>query len=426
MVKGKVKKRYETYLVGGAVRDQLLDYPVRERDWVLVGATPEVLKEQGYHQVGKDFPVFLHPKTKEEYALARTERKSGKGYHGFDTRFDESVTLEEDLYRRDLTINAMAKDEQGQIIDPYDGQTDLANKVLRHVSDAFLEDPLRLLRVARFAARYHHLGFTIAKETLDVMRDIVASQELHELTAERVWLETEKALRERSPHIYFESLRTTGALAQLFPEVDVLYGIPNPEQWHPEIDTGIHTMMVLQQAAKLSDSAEIRFAALVHDLGKGLTPEREWPKHRGHEKAGIKLVKRLAKRYKIPTRFKELGCLASEYHLHSHRAFELRPDTILKLLKAFDFFRRPERFADYLDVSEADFRGRTGFEEKAYPQREYFEAIASACIKISIDPSELNALEGKERGRYIDDVRIKTIKEIKQQYPTPAEEEHHA
>lgn len=426
MVKGKVKKQYDTYLVGGAVRDQLLDYPVKEHDWVLVGATPEILRQKGYLQVGKDFPVFLHPETKEEYALARTERKSGTGYHGFDTRFDESVTLEEDLLRRDLTINAMAMDENGAIIDPYEGQKDLGNKILRHVSDAFLEDPLRLLRVARFAARYHHLGFTIADETLAVMGDIVASKELLALTAERVWLETEKALSEKSPQVYFESLRQAGALNQLFPEIDVLFGIPNPEQWHPEIDTGIHTMMVLEQAARISDSTEIRFAALCHDLGKGLTPEHLWPKHRGHEKAGVKLVKQLAKRFKIPTRFMELGCLASEFHLHTHRAFELRPDTILKLLKAFDFFRRPERFAHFLDVCEADFRGRTGFENKDYPQRHYFEAIVKACEAISINATELEKLAGKARGQYIDDVRVNTIKNVKQHYPTPAEEENHA
>ncbi len=422
MSKGKVKKHYQTFLVGGAVRDQLLGYPFTEKDWVVVGATPDQLKQQGFQPVGKDFPVFLHPETKEEYALARTERKTGKGYHGFDTRFDESVTLEEDLSRRDLTINAIAMTEAGTIIDPYHGQKDLANKIIRHVSDAFLEDPLRLLRVARFMARYHQLGFTVADETLQMMRDIVASDELLELTPERVWLETEKALSEISPHIYFSVLRDTGALAQLFPEIDTLYGIPNPVQWHPEIDTGIHTMMVLEQAALISESTEIRFAALCHDLGKGLTPEDQWPKHRGHEKAGVKLVKALAKRYKIPNRFMELACLASEYHLHSHRAFELRPDTILKMLKAFDFFRRPERFTQFLDVCEADFRGRTGFEEKDYPQRRYFEAIAKACEQITIDQNYLLELPPKKRGQHIDTVRTNTIREVKQHYLSSAQE----
>lgn len=413
MAKVKTNTSYETYLVGGAVRDELLGYPFSEKDWVVVGATPEDLLNQGYQQVGKDFPVFLHPKSKEEYALARTERKSGSGYHGFETHFDPSVTLEDDLYRRDLTINAIAKSTDGALVDPFNGERDIKDKVLRHVSDAFSEDPLRLLRVARFAARYHHLGFTVADETLTLMRDITASGELDDLTPERVWKETESALSERSPQVYFSVLKDTGALKVLFPEIDVLYGIPNPEQWHPEIDTGIHTMMVLEQSARLSELPEVRFAALCHDLGKGITPEHLWPKHHGHEKAGVKLVKKLAKRLKVPNKFRDLACLASEYHLHSHKAFELRADTILRLLQAFDFFRRPERFNYFLDVCEADFRGRTGFETKDYPQRPYFEAIAAACREITYDQDMIQSLEGKVRGDYIHSVRVDTIASIK-------------
>ena len=416
MTKVKANTTYTTYLVGGAVRDELLGYPFTERDWVVVGARAEDLLQQGYQQVGKDFPVFLHPKTKQEYALARTERKTGAGYYGFETQFDPSVTIEEDLYRRDLTINAIAKNEDGTLIDPFNGRQDITDRILRHVSEAFSEDPLRLLRVARFAARYHHLGFSIAAETMALMRNIAASGELEALTPERVWKETESALGERSPQIYFTTLRDSGALKVLFPEIDVLYGIPNPERWHPEIDTGIHTMMVLEQSALISDLPEVRFAALCHDLGKGITPEHMWPKHRGHEKAGVKLVKKLAKRLKIPNRFTDLACLGSEYHLHAHKAFELRPDTILRLLQAFDFFRRPERFDHYLDVCEADFRGRTGFEQKDYPQRPYFEAIASACRDISLDQATIQNLEGKARGEFINASRVETIAAVKASY----------
>lgn len=415
MAKVKTNTAYETYLVGGAVRDELLGYPFSERDWVVVGATPKDLLNQGYQQVGKDFPVFLHPKTKEEYALARTERKSGSGYHGFETDYDPSVTLVDDLYRRDLTINAIAKSANGTLVDPFNGERDIKNKVLRHVSEAFSEDPLRLLRVARFAARYHHLGFTVAQETLTLMHDITASGELDDLTPERVWKETESALGEQSPQVYFSILRETGALRVLFPEIDVLYGIPNPEQWHPEIDTGIHTMMVLEQSARLSERPEVRFAALCHDLGKGITPEHLWPKHRGHEKAGVKLINKLTKRLKVPNKYRDLACLASEYHLHSHKAFELRPDTILRLLQAFDLFRRPERFDYFLDVCEADFRGRTGFASKDYPQRPYFEAIAAACRDITYDQAIIQSLEGKARGNYIHSVRVDVIAAVKSQ-----------
>jgi tRNA nucleotidyltransferase (CCA-adding enzyme) len=416
MAKVKTNTSYQTYLVGGAVRDQLLNYPYTERDWVVVGATPEMLLAEGYQQVGKDFPVFLHPKTKEEYALARTERKTGQGYHGFAMDFTPDVTLEEDLYRRDLTINAMAQDLDGNLVDPYNGKADIDNKQLRHISGHFAEDPLRLLRVARFAARYHHLGFGIAPETIALMESIVADEELLALTPERVWIETEKALKEPAPQVYFQLLYDTGALKQLFPEIEALYGVPNPPQWHPEIDTGIHTMMVLEQSAKLSSLPVVRFAALCHDLGKGITPEHLWPKHRGHEKAGVALIKQLAKRLKIPNQYRDLACLGSEFHLHAHKAFELRPETLLKVLEAFDFFRRPERFDYFLDVCEADFRGRTGFEDMDYPQRPYFEHIARLCKDIKFNTDEINALEPRKRGKFIRDTRLAHISAAKESY----------
>jgi len=324
----------KTYLVGGAVRDEMLGYPFSEKDWVVTGTTVENMLEQGYRKVGKDFPVFLHPKTNEEYALARTERKSGHGYHGFEIHAEPSVTLEEDLARRDLTINAMAQDENGNLIDPFNGAGDLEDKILRHVSPAFSEDPVRVLRVARFAARYHHLGFTIADETISLIRSMVEGGEIAHLVAERVWQEMYKALAEKHPQAFFHVLRETGALKVILPEVDVLYGIPNPPQWHPEIDTGIHTMMVLEQATKLSALPLVRFAALCHDLGKGVTPEKFWPKHRGHEETGVRIIKAVCRRMRIPKEFEHLACLGSRYHLHAHKAFELRPETIFKLLEA--------------------------------------------------------------------------------------------
>lgn len=416
MVKVKTKTNYQIYLVGGAVRDKHLGYPYSEQDWVVVGAKPEQLIEQGFQQVGKDFPVFLHPETKEEYALARTEKKSGQGYHGFEMDFHEGVTLEEDLSRRDLTINAMAMDGDGVLIDPYNGKSDLDNKILRHVSNAFSEDPLRLLRVARFAARYHHLGFRIADETMTAMQAIVESEELLTLTVERIWRETDKALVEQHPHIYFQVLRDSGALKQLFPEVDVLFGIPNPERWHPEIDTGIHTLMVLEQCALLTEEPAVRFAALCHDLGKGNTPSHLWPKHRGHERAGVTIIKQMCQRLKIPNIYNELACLGSEFHLHAHKAFELRPETLLKVLEAFDFFRRPERFDYYMDVCEADFRGRTGYEDKDYPQRSYFEHIAKVCRDLVIDHDELMTVEAKKRSKFIHNQRLEITRKAKSSY----------
>jgi len=386
----------QTYLVGGAVRDRLLNRPVKDHDWVVVGATPEEMLSLGYQQVGADFPVFLHPDTHEEYALARTERKSGKGYQGFVCDFSSEVTLEEDLLRRDLTINAMAATDDGHIVDPYNGQQDLEQRKLRHVSDAFAEDPLRVLRVARFAARFAGLGFTVADETMTLMKTMVADGELEHLVAERVWTETQRALGEEHADVYFQVLRECGALAVWFPELDALFGVPQPEKYHPEVDTGVHALMCLQAAVRLSDNIAVRWAALIHDLGKALTPESEWPRHFGHEKRGIKPVKKLCERLKAPNDAKTLALLASEFHTHIHRAFELRGETMLKVFDQLDVWRRPERFEDFLLVCISDARGRTGFEESDYPQADYCrEALKEA---LSITPKEIMAegIQGAE------------------------------
>jgi len=402
----------KTYLVGGAVRDKLLDYPVTEKDWVVVGATPNELLNQGFKQVGKDFPVFLHPKTGEEYALARTERKSGSGHQGFQVFASKDVTLEEDLIRRDLTINAMALDENGQLVDPYNGSKDIELKLLRHVSLAFSEDPLRVLRVARFAARYHHLGFKIAEETQVLMKDLSRSGELKTLSAERVWKETVRAIGEKSPHRYFQVLRDCGGLIDWFPEIECLWGIPNPEKWHPEIDTGVHTMMVLEQCALLSEDTSTRFAALCHDLGKGVTPKDQWPSHRGHEKNGVAVIDELTKRLKIPTSFTRLAKIVSEFHLHLHRVEELTPKTIVKVLEKTDAFRKPERFERILTACEADFRGRTGFEKRDYPQSQLMRNALEACKEISTSEIIRQGYEGKQIAEEIHRQRISRVKHI--------------
>ncbi len=406
----------QTYLVGGAVRDSLLNLPIKDRDWVVVGSTPEKMLAKGYQTVGADFPVFLHPTTKEEYALARTERKNGTGYTGFSCDASEHVTLEQDLLRRDLTINAMAMDNSGNIIDPFNGQQDLTNKQLRHVSDAFIEDPLRVLRVAKFAARYHNLGFSIAPETKALMQDIVTQGELAHLSAERVWQETAQSLQGPAPDVYIQVLRECGALKIWFAELDVLWGIPNPPKWHPEIDTGIHTLMVLQQAARLSDSLSIRYAALVHDLGKGLTPKAKWPSHHGHEKLGLDAIRTLGERLKVPNNCRDLALLMSEFHSHVHRAYELTPKTILSLLNKADVWRKPQRFQDFLTTCKADVRGRTGFEESDYPQADYvWQAYLSASavdIKAIID----QGFKGPAIKQQLDKQRITVISELKTKY----------
>lgn len=405
----------KTYLVGGAVRDQLLNLPIKDRDWVVVGASPQAMLDQGYKQVGADFPVFLHPDTQEEYALARTERKQGHGYQGFAVAFGPEITLEEDLLRRDLTINAMAQDASGEIVDPFNGKQDLENRILRHVSDAFVEDPLRVLRVARFAARFAHLGFTVAKETLDLMHDIALSGELQHLTAERVWQETERALSERSPAVYFESLKTCGALASTFAELDALFGVPQPEKHHPEIDTGIHSLLCLEQASKLSKEGEVRFAALIHDLGKGLTPEAHWPRHIAHEKIGLAPITALCDRLKAPNSYRELALKTCEFHTHIHKAFELKPTTIWKVFRALDALRRPERFESFLQACTADARGRTGFEDSAYPQADYFRSLLKVINDVSPQTFVQQGFKGAELGQAIEQGRIDAIATAKQQ-----------
>lgn len=411
-----VKTPFHVYLVGGAVRDQLLNLPIKDRDWVIVGATPQALLDLGYQQVGKDFPVFLHPQSKEEYALARTERKSGQGYTGFICDFSADITLEQDLIRRDLTINAMAQDLQGNLYDPYHGADDLRQRILRHVSPAFVEDPLRVLRVARFAARYHHLGFTIAPETLQLMQTLTQQGELQHLTAERVWAETEKALNEKNPEIYFETLRQVGALAVLFPELDALYGVPNPVKYHPEIDSFVHTMMVLQQATLLSEQVDchksaVRFAAICHDLGKAKTPKSNWPHHHGHEKLGITPTRNLCKRLKVPSYYQQLAELTCEYHTHIHKIVELRPETVMKLFNTFDVWRKPLRFMEFLLVCFADTRGRKGFEHSQYPQQEFALALYQAALKVDIQSIIAAGFEHKAIRDQLNRGRIFAVKQ---------------
>lgn len=372
------------HLVGGAVRDALLGLSTSDRDWVVTGATPAQMQALGYRPVGKDFPVFLHPHSKEEYALARTERKSGHGYKGFVFNADPAVTLEEDLQRRDLTINAIARTEDGLLIDPWGGVRDLDARVLRHVSPAFAEDPLRVMRVARFAARFAPLGFRVAPETLSLMRQLSSSGELQHLVAERVWQEMEKALGEPAPAEFFRVLRECGALQVILPEVDALFGVPQPALHHPEIDTGVHVLMCLEQAARLSDDPVVRFATLVHDLGKGTTLPAYWPSHHGHEERGVALIAGLSERLRVPTRFTSIGRLVSQYHTHCHRAGQLRADTLLKLLEALDAFRRPLQLTQFLLACEADARGRTGFEERPYPQADRVRAAFAAASAIDI------------------------------------------
>jgi tRNA nucleotidyltransferase (CCA-adding enzyme) len=405
----------DIYLVGGAVRDRLLGRPHVERDYVVVGATPEKLLALGYRPVGKDFPVFLHPETGEQYALARTERKTGPGYYGFETRFSPDVTLEEDLARRDLTVNAMAETVSGEIIDPYGGHRDLEARVLRHVAPAFVEDPLRVLRVARFAARFAPLGFTVAAETFELMRTIVASGEMAALVPERVWVETERALGEARPVEFFAVLRACGALTAVFPEIDALFGVPQPPQWHPEIDTGLHTMQVLEVAAELSSDTSLRFAALVHDVGKGLTPRAMWPRHVGHEESGAKLIEKMSERLRIPNEHRELAVLVARYHARAHRVAEQRPVKVLELLELTDAFRRPERFERFLLACEADARGR-GPELRAtpYSQGTRLRAARQAAASVRLDPATLEHETGPAIAERLRGARIEAIRSLDQ------------
>jgi len=398
------------YLVGGAVRDELLGRKAAERDWVVVGATPQQMTDAGFRQVGRDFPVFLHPGTGEEHALARTERKTGPGYRGFEVAFSPEVTLEEDLRRRDLTINAMARDESGRLIDPYGGRADIDAKKLRHVSDAFNEDPVRILRVARFLARYEPLGFSIAPETMARMRAMVAAGEADALVAERTWQETAKALAEPVPAAWMRALRECGALARIFPELDALYGVPQPEKWHPEIDTGLHMELVLQAAADLTPEPRIRFAALMHDLGKGRTPRSRWPRHIGHEESGARLVEGLSERLRVPTDYRELAILAARWHGLAHRALELRPRTVLELLEACDAFRRPERFRELLIACEADYRGRGGFRERPYPQGDVLRDAQAKATAVALNDADRAGLTGEKIGELLRRRRLGALK----------------
>jgi tRNA nucleotidyltransferase (CCA-adding enzyme) len=399
----------EVYLVGGAIRDELLGLPVRERDYVVVGAAPDDLLRRGYRAVGRDFPVFLHPETREEYALARTERKVGPGYRGFEVHCSPEVTLEDDLRRRDLTINALARAADGRIVDPWGGRRDLEARVLRHVSPAFAEDPVRILRVARFAARFAGLGFTVAPETVGLMHAMVESGEADALVPERVWQETHKALSEPHPDAFLEVLRDCGALARVFPEIDALWGVPQPERWHPEVDTGVHMLHVMRQAARLSDQPRVRFAALMHDLGKGTTPATLWPRHVGHEERGATLVRKLADRLRIPTDYRHLAELTARWHGLVHRALELRASTILDLLERCDALRRPDRFREFLLACEADFRGRPGWEARSYPEAELLRDALEAALGAALDAEERRGLDGAQIGEALRRRRLAAI-----------------
>lgn len=399
----------QVYLVGGAVRDQLLNLPVYDQDWVVVGSSPEQMQQAGYQAVGKEFPVFLHPKTKQEYALARTERKTGTGYTGFACYYAADVTLEEDLARRDLTINAIAQDSQGELIDPYGGQKDIQQRILRHVSEAFVEDPLRVLRVARFAAKLAHLGFTIAKETQQLMQQISQSGELNHLTPERVWQEWHKSLTTQNPEVFLSVLHECGALTIVLPELACLFGVPQPAQWHPEIDTGVHTLMVAKQAAQLSDSLTVRFAAQVHDLGKGVTPKEEWPSHKMHCHTGIGIIKQLCERVRIPNEFRELALLVCEQHSNIHRAAELKPSTKLKVLDKLDVWRKPERLNEVLLCCQADHAGRLGCEDNPYPQRERFTHAYHAALTVNVQQIIAEGFQGKAIKDELNRRRIQAI-----------------
>ena len=410
----------DIYLVGGAVRDQLLGLPVKERDWVIVGATAADLKQRGFKQVGKDFPVFLHPQTQEEYALARTERKTALGYHGFQIHAAADVTLNQDLQRRDLTINAIARDHEGRLIDPFGGQRDLQQRWLRHVSDAFAEDPVRILRTARFAARYAHLGFRVAPETQSLMQSMVAAGEADALVAERVWAEMAKALAEPSPQTFVTVLRDCGALARILPELDRLFGVPQPAQYHPEIDTGVHILLCLEQAAQHQAALPVRFAVLVHDLGKGVTPPEQWPRHHNHESLGAELIQTVCQRLRAPKAYRDLAVKVAKYHTHCHRALELRPGSVLKLLLAVDALRRPEQFAQFLQACELDARGRKGLQHRTYPQAQWLSQALQAAHAVDVRSLAQTGLIGQALGDAIQHARLQAITAAKAALTTPA------
>lgn len=404
----------QSFLVGGAVRDNLLNIPVKDRDWVVIGATPKLMEEKGFVAVGKDFPVFLHPSSKEEYALARTERKSGVGYKGFTIHADKDVTLEEDLARRDLTINAIAQHEDGKYTDPFNGIDDLNNKILRHVSDAFCEDPVRVLRIARFSARLHHLGFCIAPTTLKLMRKMVASGELDHLVPERVWQEMSGALEGKSPHIFFRVLRQCGALKTLLPELDTLFGVPQDPKHHPEVDTGVHSLLSLTAAARETKNSAVRFASLMHDVGKGMTAEEHWPRHPEHEKTGALAISTLCMRLKIPNEHRELAMLASRFHTNIHKGASLDATQVLALLNKTDAFRRTKRFKDLLTCAKADSKGRTFMEKIDYPQEPLLNSYLNAAKTVTAKDvlTENPALRGMEIGKAIEKKQLIEINKL--------------
>lgn len=406
----------KTYLVGGAVRDRLLEYPVRERDWLVVGGSPEIMLDQGFKPVGKDFPVFLHPQTHDEYALARTERKSGHGYTGFVVNAAPDVSLEEDLLRRDLTINAMAMDEDDNLFDPFGGRDDLQNRLLRHVSPAFSEDPVRILRVARFAARYADLGFKVAGETRQLMAGMVENGEVDYLVAERVWAELFKALNEATPAAFFQVLRDCGALKVIFPEIDALFGVPQPAKYHPEIDTGIHCLLALEQAARLSVKPEVRLAAVLHDLGKAATLPQHWPSHHGHETRGLPILNRFCQRLRVPKVYNSLCQQVMEFHTHSHKALELRADTVVDLLQQIGAFKQPQQLDDFLLACEADAKGRTGLEDRPYPQADYLREAFRLAQAVDIGAVLNGELQGAEIGEAIRQLRVRAVKVFKRSH----------
>ncbi len=402
-----------TYLVGGAVRDNLLGLTIKDKDYVVVGSTPEAMAAQGFLPIGKDFPVFLHPETKDEYALARTERKSGKGYHGFVFNTDPSVTLKDDLLRRDLTINAMALSHDGELIDPFGGADDLKNGVLRHVSSAFAEDPVRVLRVARFMSRFAHLGFKVHPDTLALMQKLVDSDEMETLVAERVWQEIKNALNQKTPSVFFMTLRECGALARLLPEIDCLFGIPQTKKWHPEIDTGLHAMLAIDQAKDLDN--DVAYAVMVHDLGKGITPKDILPSHRGHESAGVPLVKAVSQRLKVPNHYKKLALLVCQWHLHAHTIMELRATTIEKLFSRLNAYRQPKLLEKFVLACEADATGRWGEAFQTYPQADYIRSLYQAARNIDKQPLFEHGYQGEELGQQIRQLRISALQSKKQE-----------
>ncbi len=406
---------YQIYLVGGAVRDRLLGHPYHEKDWVVVGATPEIMLKAGYQQVGKDFPVFLHPESGEEYALARAERKIAAGYHGFEVDSTPTITLEEDLLRRDLTINAIAEDRNGKLIDPYNGLEDLKSKKLRHVSDAFAEDPVRVLRLARFYARYSPYGFTIAPETKELVQKMIDAGELEHLVPERVWAEMVKALSEERPEQFFYALKELNALPLLFPEIANLFGVPQTERYHPEIDSGIHTMMALAKSAEITDDLPTRFAVLCHDFGKAITPKEEWPSHKMHEIRGVPIVQYFCERLKAPKEYRDIALKVTELHLLMHQLRSLRPKTLLKLFTKLDAFRRPQYLVKFIDACQADAQGRLGFENSPFPQRHFLLYLYEGLKNLNISEL-LKSTQRTDIPRVIEEERIKLIKTMIKEY----------